>query len=61
MSGLKSSLTRDYDAYGRLSRTSLFDASGYDVVYDDRGEVAAATVAGRSETHVYVVLLINDG
>ncbi len=53
MSGLNSSLTCNYDVYGRLSRTSLSDASGYDVIYDDRGEVAAATVAGRSEAHAY--------
>ena len=53
MSGLNSSLTCNYDVYGRLSRTSLSDASGYDVIYDDRGEVAAATVAGHSETHAY--------
>ena len=39
MSGLNSSLTCNYDVYGRLSRTSLSDASGYDVVYDDRSEV----------------------
>ena len=34
-------LCRDYDAYGRLSRTSLSGASGLDVVYDDRGRIAA--------------------
>ena len=33
------SASRGFDAYGRLSRTSLSDASGYDVVYDDRSEV----------------------
>ena len=32
-------LCRDYDAYGHLSRTSVSDASGHDVVYDDRSEV----------------------
>ena len=53
MSGLNSSLMCNYDVYGRLSRTSVSDASGFDVVYDDRGEVAAATVAGHSETHAY--------
>ena len=53
MSGLNSSLTCDYDVYGRLSRSSVSGASEFDVVYDDRGEVAAATVAGNSETHAY--------
>lgn len=39
MFGLKYSLTYEDDAYRCLSLTSLSDASGYDVVYDDRSEV----------------------
>ena len=34
-------LRRDYDAYGRLSRSAVSGASAIDVVYDDRGRIAA--------------------
>ena len=54
-------LCRDYDAYGRLSRTSLSDASGLDVAYDDRGRIAALSNGEFRVDYRYVGDTIDTG
>ena len=54
-------LCRDYDAYGRLSRTAVSDASDVDVIYDDRGRIAALSNGEFRVDYRYVGDTIDTG